>query len=120
MTEVVDIIITHGLEGTGSTIGQKSSYTIFSSMYITFGYKLDTTGLAAGSYTIQAVVTLNNNVVDANPVDNIITYSFTVSSTPPPALFSWQLVAGVLVALAAVGGAVGLIRRRRKDEDLIE
>ena len=119
-TENAALIVTYGPQGTGSTIGQNSSFTIFSSRYITFGYKLDTTGLAAGSYTIQAVVTLNNNVVDANPVDNIITYSFTVSSTPPPALFSWQLVAGVLVALAAVGGAVGLIRRRRKDEDLLE
>ena len=85
-----------------------------------FSYTLDTTGLSARVYAITASVKLLGNATDANPLDNTNTVSFTLQPGTTGFSFSLPLLAGLgVVVLAAVFGVVQLMKRRRKDTDVL-
>ena|SRR2546422_1851699 len=85
-----------------------------------FSYTMDTSGLSARVYAITASVKLLGNATDANPLDNTNTVSFTLQPGTTGLSFSLPLLAGVgVVVLAAVFGVVQLMKRRRKDTDVL-
>jgi len=85
-----------------------------------FSYTLDTSGLSARVYAISASVKLLGNATDANPLDNTNTVSFTLQPGTTGFSVSLPLLAGLgVVVLAAVFGVVQLMKRRRKDTDVL-
>lgn len=120
--EQASLVVKYDYGPQGTVLGQNNSFAIMSSNNIPFEYPVQTGNLAARAYTITATVQILNGAVDPTPLDDVANYSFTLTggSTGPTLGLSVPLLAGLTaIALGAVGSAVYLVRRRRKDEDTL-
>jgi hypothetical protein len=120
--ETAKLAVTYDYPSTASptTAGSESSIPLpLTSKIRPFNYTIQTTNLPPRIYTITAqVLNLDPTVQDVNPQNNMATQTFTVTGTAPTNNLNVLQVVGIsAVALAAVGGCVYVIRRRRSQAE---
>ena len=120
--EKANLTVTYDYQTT-TTIGEELAVSlILSSRKQTFQYNLDTRGIPARTYTVEAVgamynETIHQEISDDRPADNTSTVTFNLLSSSGTSSLPLPIVgAAAVVAVVAVLLVLRLARRRRVED----